>query len=106
MYFLLASSNALAAMTIELYESASINKEGKQLVEMYIVGLGEGFFWANAAAGANGTPALYCPPQNLAMNGDNYISILKREIESGSHAKNSEVGLALLLGLQKTFPCE
>jgi hypothetical protein len=103
---ILVTSSALGAMTIELYNEASNKKEGKQLVEMYIYGLGDGFFWANAAAKATNNKDLYCPPPNLIMNGKNYMDILNQEIEKGLYTKDTEVGLVLFLGLKNTFPCD
>lgn len=99
------TNGALGGMTIELYKEASIKKGGERIVSSYVTGLGEGLFWANAATEVSFKQRLYCQPTNLALNGHNYIEILNREIEEGAHAQDTELGVALLVGLQKTFPC-
>jgi|TARA_B100000315_G_scaffold118294_1_gene108420 hypothetical protein len=53
----------------------------------------------------------FCPPDHLALNANNYVEILEREIqrqrESGNLNEDASVGVELILffGLVRTFPC-
>lgn len=49
-------------------------------LKAYVAGLGQGMFWANVALKAQGKEKLYCPPPTLALNVDNYLSILDKEV--------------------------
>jgi hypothetical protein len=68
--------------------------------------------WANAHVGSvfNGAKPMYCPAGKLALYPENFIDILNREInersDRGDKDQNMLLGLLLLSGLQRTFPCD
>ena len=104
----------LAEISVKEYRRAKSSKDKStlDLVETYVTGLGRGFDWANAENRVKGQPPLYCVPDNLSLNGQNYIDILEGRIKQEA-AKKTEVELSeekiedlLLDGLEKTFPCQ
>lgn len=101
----LVTNVALGGMTIDYYKEISKDEELKHIATAYVTGLGEGFFWSNAALKANNKNILYCPPPKLKINGDVYMDILNQQINDGKYAKDTELGLVLFSGLRKTFPC-
>jgi hypothetical protein len=102
-----------ADMTVKQYqkEVRSSNRDRADAVKMYVMGIGQGIAWANAAAEKNNAP-LYCQPPKFSMDGNNYIGILDKTIgtfESKTTAKELNefpVGMLLFMGLQQAFPCQ
>lgn len=102
------STNIKADIAVKDYKEflTSIGEEETlKMVENYIVGVGKGFFWANAYLGATKQNPLYCQNSNLILNGNNYVEIMHREYTSIKYDDKTAMELILLLGLQKTFPC-
>jgi hypothetical protein len=89
----------------------SHDKPTVETIKMYVMAVGQGISWANTAAEKNNAP-LYCQPAKFSMNGNNYIEILDKMIDtlaSKTTAKDLDefpVAMVLLLGLQQTFPCQ
>ncbi|MDR3396599.1 MAG: hypothetical protein P4M06_03470 [Pandoraea sp.] len=71
----------------------------------YVAGLGQGMFWANVALEAQGNKKLYCPPRALALNVNNYMSILDKEVTKPVTRDTDDIGVLLLQALIDTFPC-
>ena len=111
MFFLTMSAAHLSAETnVKAYKEKMATPNGKIVATAYIQGLGDGIAWANTIATKNNAP-LYCQPEGLAINVENYIDILDRHIQAALKslpaAKVDElwIGLQLLDGLRETFPC-
>jgi hypothetical protein len=102
-----------AEITVKAYQKSvhSSDRDRAATMKLYVMGVGSGIAWANTAAEKNNAP-LYCQPPNFSMNGDYYIDILDKtikELESKTTAKELNeypVGLIVLMGLQKSFPCQ
>ena len=64
--------------------------------------------WANEELAARGSKALYCKPQKEVMGVDEYTEILKREVTENAAELHDDMpmGLILLNGLMKRFPCK
>ena len=76
-------------------------------VKLHVAGIADGLSWANSAVQLNGGSRLYCPPDNLSLNDDNYINMIDSEIaRSPSFDGNTYLGLVLLRALQRAFPCQ
>lgn len=79
-------------------------------------GAGATYGWANTELAVNKKqPLLFCQPENLTLNTDNFIHITKSELENGvlkgfydkwPHAPEELAILALKNGLIATFPCK
>lgn len=101
-------------MPVLMYEEAMQSSDERvvNLVKTYVAGLGEGMVWANAKA--NKTP-IFCAPETLALNVDNFIQVLNQQIEgyrapdivsSGFDVDPKPIGAILMAGLADTFPCD
>jgi len=109
--FLLVTVPLHAQVTVQTYRVAFTDDAAKLLVQEYIKGLGEGIMIANLEAEEKKV-SLFCPPQNLALRGDNYVDITDREIKELEAKKYPAAQLDKLLlsvtlmkGLEETFPC-
>ena len=88
-------------------------KEEQALLNACLVGLGEGFVWAEIhLSNAHGIH-LYCQPDNRALTEKDYREILERQIHNAKNAQFLQeaserdiIGMLLLTGLRETFPCE
>jgi predicted amidohydrolase YtcJ len=87
-------------------EYKTINKTKE--FNSYLKGIGEGLQWANEELAARGSKALYCKPQTEVMRIDEYTEILKKEVSENAAELHDDmpVGLILLNGLMKRFPCK
>lgn len=102
-----------AGTTVKDYKRdlASDDTRVSGLVKVYVVGLGEGIFWANVFGEVKNKARLYCPPEKLALDGHNYLDILDGEIKAQSsrltaaELEEQPLGDMLVMGLIKTFPC-
>lgn len=100
---------ALADLTIAQYIAArdSGNRAAyESFISVYVAGLGEGMGWVNTRLSREHQPRIFCPPPKLALGAPNYLRILDDEIrEFPGNLTESFVGLVLMTGLIKTFPC-
>lgn len=100
---LLSSINRVTALTIKEYKEMS----NEEIVKIYVKGVGEGLMWGNTMINVRQNTNIFCPPPKMALNGENYISILQKELESNSSYKDSDpIELVLVLALEKVFPCK
>jgi len=112
---LLCTAAHADALTLHKYldMTRSSAKEEQALLNAYLVGLGEGFLWAEIHLSNTRGIRLYCQPDNRVLTEKDYREILERQIQ---HAKNAQflqetyerdiIGMLLLTGLRETFPCE
>jgi hypothetical protein len=90
----------------------------KSELQLYLKGIGEGFVWANTLLHSTERDRLYCAPEKLELNIDNYQQILESFLPNarttfadimkrGSFKSVDDLplGLALLLALMDAFPC-
>lgn len=97
-------SNQSAAMTIEAYKKEKVSS--RDLVDVYITGVAEGYSWLNTYLSTERGQPVYCPPRDLTLNTDNYISIIDSYIEIRNLESDVPVEVALLYGLRHTFACD
>ena len=80
-----------------------------EMFKSYISAIGRGYFWANVELAMRKQKLLYCQP-TIVVTGDNYLQILDDTIKEMRRKRpdleNVLVEPVLLLGLQKTFPCQ
>lgn len=100
------STLSMAGTEVNFKEYKTINKTKE--FKLYLKGVGEGLEWANEELSARGSKALYCKPQKEVMGVDEYTEILKREVteNEGELHDDMPMGLILLNGLMKRFPCK
>jgi len=97
--------NSASAITVEEYQQAKVRE--KDALEFYIYGLGRGFFWSNIVLMEEGQKPFYCPPEKIALNVSNYMSVIDKRLSSSddSNRKDLPIALVLYFGLADTFPC-
>jgi hypothetical protein len=67
-----------------------------------------GYSGANVYLDNHNQPRIYCQPKDLAMGGDQYVSIMERYVEDSPTVKAAEEDIwqnVLLLALRRQFPC-
>lgn len=69
-------------------------------------GIADGYGWVNAMLKGQGQRAFFCQPATLALTKEQVTSILRRYVEERPEAGELDAALALMLALQRTFPCE
>lgn len=94
------------ALTVGDYKD--MLKHKSEYVDFYVLGIGEGFSWANVVNQDKNLATLYCQPKELALNVENYKRVIEDELEKYPeiYKDNIEVEIALLRGLMRTFPCD
>jgi hypothetical protein len=93
-----------AQTPLEAYETIRIG----QVYKNYMNGVGKGLFWANAALHNRGSQRLYCQPDNVELNRDNYLEVVDRYIATHRNelSKDFPLELVLLQALVEKFPCK
>ena len=99
-----AVTTALTEVNFKEYKAIKNTKE----FYLYLKGVGEGLEWANEELAARGSKALYCKPEKETMNVEQYSDILIREVTENTKELSDDMplGLILLNGLIKRFPCK
>lgn len=100
----LSVSNALANMS---YDEFDKNRQNVAYLT-YIDGLSTGAMWANVNADIEGHP-LYCPPLYLAIEREQYISILDHYVADQIHrtptSRQDDIGMLMIGALKSALPC-
>lgn len=99
--------NPAFALEVQQYENLQDDKDGKDLVMIYIKALGEAYSFSNAAVIRRGDKPLFCPPGTIALNPENYTSIIEAQLARMSKGAKAELPIDLILyyGLVESFPC-
>ena len=74
--------------------------------EIYLDGLKDGLIAFNVTLAHSGAAPLFCLPPKMVLTGDQVDDILMREAKSVPEPDDMPIGIVLLAGLRKTFPCE
>ncbi|PNG50410.1 MULTISPECIES: hypothetical protein [unclassified Variovorax] len=110
------SISATAEVLASEYQAAMQSARDKPAMLLYISGVGTGFGWANETNTYNKVRPLYCQPETLSMNAQNFTQILDARLAKVT-AENRAIGKStdmtklhaefeLLRGLEQTFPCQ
>jgi hypothetical protein len=103
------STATAQAMTIEDYkEYKQGSPEKLAFLKAYVAGLSMGMQWANIKLIFENQNPLYCEPPKLALNVDNLMGMIDRQIRDGGRWDVAEmhIGPLLMEELIATFPCE
>ena len=95
---------AYSQVTFKDYEKLKNTQEFK----LFIAGVAEGVVLSNMVLEKQGNKKIFCQPSNATMSGDNVLNILQREIDENAKLFKSDtlLGLILIRGLVKTYPCK
>ncbi|MDH5911739.1 hypothetical protein L8R80_11130 [Vibrio splendidus] len=102
MFFLF--TNQVNALSVSNYKK--LKKDDFSILKTHVNGVGQGIGWGNTLVENRLKQKLYCSPQKIALNAGNFITIIDTEIESGNWENTDPIELILIIGLEKTFPCE
>ena len=100
-----ASSANAATLRFKNY-TAPENEKQRILNAVYLDGLKEGLITFNIALARSGGAPLFCLPPKMVLTGDQADDILMREATSVPTPDDMPIGIPLLAGLRKAFPCE
>lgn len=105
-FALLGPALALDLQTFQRLMAES--RDSRESLELYIMGVGEGFSWSSAILAVERSRPLYCPPGNSRLGANDYMRILANRISrtkvSDKAAKSVE--LILYYGLVDAYLCE
>ena len=103
----LLSFSAHADLTIKNYKAdKAAGGQVWQEVTMYVMGVGVGYVYANVALSMDKKAMLYCQPEHLQLDANNYLEMLDKELKLMDLPPDHTIEFLLLEGLQKTFPCK
>jgi hypothetical protein len=77
----------------------------KQQLARKLHDIEEGLGYANATLANRHDKQLYCQPPNLALADEQLVAILRDEVKAYPPLGKHPVGLVLLKGLERVFPC-
>ena len=99
-----AHAEAEAKKFLQDYASAAAAQKQRMLDDLSHIELG--MSWVNVLLAEDRQERpLYCPANTLHVTGEQLLGILKKEVEASPDEGSRPFGLALMLGLKKTFPC-
>ena len=108
---LLLASPANADFSLKVYKDAkAAGGDTWAGMRLYFLGASNAYGYANGVLLKKHMPPLFCPPQILALNGDNVIDILDGAIKATALTRgisdDTIIDFILLQGLMATFPCK
>ncbi len=98
--------NSANAFTVSEYQELKKNSKDLEILKTYFEGVGSGIFWSNVFIHQKLKEKLWCPPQNIKLNSDHYISIIDGELKSRFRFEDEDIEPILLEGLVNAFPCK
>ena len=99
---------ALVITTYEKRRSESASSQARALLEIYLLGVGEGFKWANAALSSKRLAPLFCAPEQVPLTHEAYLLFIDEMLErhrEGLTQQQLPVEAILLKALQDRLPC-
>ena len=114
--FTLLAANACWAQPSNLEKAAHMleqqSRNGKGEFLTYLTGAAAAYRWIGVKSDIEGSASVYCPPQELKLDGRGYAKIALEEYQrrKGDYAGVHDfplnvLALALLRGLQEKYPC-
>jgi len=80
---------------------------GQSRAETEILGLQAGLTEANTYLTQTRKEApMFCQPANLSLTADQLVDMLRRGVNDQSELDESDLAAALLIVMQRTFPCQ
>ncbi|MCP3468023.1 hypothetical protein [Bradyrhizobium sp. CCGUVB23] len=88
-------ADAIITDALALYDS------GNPVGRAFMQGMTQGVDWANTAS----TVKLYCPPPGIVLTVEQHVGMLKDMLARYPEFHDSPLGAAVVVMLQKNFPC-
>ncbi len=93
------------AFSIDEYRNALRRDGGKQAVEMYVIGVGQGIFWSSVYNKSVGQGSIFCPPSDLTLTGDIILSVVNSGLKKTSMSGDKPIELFMIAEFRRVFPC-
>ena len=100
-----ASGANAATLRLKNY-LAPADERQRILNAIYLDGLKDGLITFNVAVVRTGAAPLFCLPPDLVLSPERVDEILLREVKGRAMPDDMIVGIPLLAGFRKTFPCD
>jgi hypothetical protein len=115
--FALLVADAVWAQGSNLEKAAHMldlqSRAGKGEFLTYLTGAAAAYRWIGVKSDVEGSASVYCPPQEMKLDGRGYAKIALEEYQrrKGDYAGLKDfplnvLALALLRGLQERYPCQ
>ena len=101
-------ANSMDITTYEKHRAEPTGSQSRGLQKIYLVAVGEGFKWANAALASRKQPLLFCAPEQLPLAAENYAQLVDDALLSNRAkylANELPIEAILLFELQTKLPC-
>ena len=105
---LASHANAMDITTYERHRAEPTGSQNRGLQRIYLVAVGEGFKWSNAALSSRKQTLLFCAPAQPALVAENYAQLIDDALVSNRAkyvANEMPIEAVLLFELQTKLPC-
>ncbi len=92
-------------MTLESFKNQRNTFEARSRMDIYLIGVGQGFTESNEALMETGRAPLFCPPERYRLSTKIFVDIIKDMNSRYSLDSRASVSDVLLDGLIEMFPC-
>ena len=90
----------------EVFARDYYDYKNKISFKLYLQGVGAGLGWSNAYLVERGQAKLFCAPEKVPLQVENYFYIIEKKLESTAVSyRDVPVEIVLLDGLIESFPC-
>ena len=90
---------------LRVYDSG--NSADRKTEEIVFLNAQAGLWWANSVLFYRKQQPLFCPPDNAApVPGAQVLEMVRRQVDENPVVGEMPYGLAILITLQKIFPCK
>ncbi len=99
------SDNVFAMSLNDL--KTNTNKQNQIVQHMYVMGVGQGIFWANVLLELREKQRIFCPDKNTKFTGGYFLNMLEDMKKDSYYIGKEENGIEMLFywELERRFPC-
>jgi hypothetical protein len=103
---ILLSPSAEAEITVGAYRALKAKGgDDWSAAKTYVNGFGVGYAFANVQLSMRHANRLYCPPNNLAFEADNYLALIDEALIRYKPTDSIYIEAILTSALTRLFPC-
>ena len=88
------------------YDSPGLSIDQRMIIVSNLANIEKAFGWANTALRAQMQRGLYCLPDDLTIEPQELIDLLRDALWDLPRLGDTPIGFALLVTLQRGFPCK
>jgi hypothetical protein len=102
---LFVMSMGAGALSVSEYNNARNDEQSWARVNVYLDGVGEGLSFASAVLIYQGKEPLYCPPDKIVLEPEDYTKAIDTFIENNPVYPELKIESILVRSLITAFPC-